>query len=589
MNPIHIKKNTRYKRNLSDGKPLGTIPARANRTIFIYSLVILPLALLASISLVLTPLVMALSAHYGGGAYYSMAPPVSEMLGFSMTLWGISSLSMLNHYLPDGGAEIWKKASALTLLMGAGVAFSAPTVPEWIVGDDGFGVSNPYAAISSLGTRLVTQGRSRIGGWGILSASLATLLAVTGPLELRERRFPSGRKDKQLLLRLMIFSIMFGSGVSWFITMQSMSQESFVVLLVTALSCMVVSFFGTVTCVLGYFLELENFDEVEQMAKVLAGAFAIFGLLAAVPSLLSSSLRAHAFGAGGWFSTYLIVSCCVTSALSWVLRLRSSKNQSTTGLGNFSCVLSYTFAIIALYGRFGVAGLDQAFDITTIFGIPASVFGTILISPMLFALEGEDSHQSRSRVDRINSRNIKTTKQATSVLLKNLNASNRYAPLLICTLLVLYMATLYTIFLRGSFFFGSSVPKSHVDVFSSIFEKNSLAAMAEKSISQSQALVVSARLAGSGFWTAGNFIGPLLHICGLAAAVPSAFLLIAQVWSGIVIPKAQVVFALPLNAVPLLLCKGIPSLRVASLVGLIGGVVQLIVLQQRDHRSHMRI
>ena len=77
------------------------------------------------------------------------------MIGFALTLWGVACLSMLNHYLPDGGAETWKKAAALTLLMGVGVAFSAPTVPEWIAADDGFGITNPYATISSLGSRLV--------------------------------------------------------------------------------------------------------------------------------------------------------------------------------------------------------------------------------------------------------------------------------------------------------------------------------------------------------------------------------------------------------------------------------------------------
>jgi hypothetical protein len=592
LTPIHIKSTARYKRSLPDGKPLGSIPTGAFRIIIVYALVILPAALIATVPMVLTPLVMALSAHYGGGAYYKMAPPLSEMAGFALTLWGISCLSMLNHYLPDGGAETWKKASALTLLMGVGIAFSAPTVPEWIAGDDGFGVSNPYASISSLGTRLVSQGRSRTGGWGLLSASLATLLAITGPLELRERRHPSGRKDQYLLLRLMVFSVLFGSGVSWFITIQSMSQENFLVLLVTALACMVVSFFGTVTCVLGFFLEVDNFEEVDQMAKVWVGAFSIFALITGAPTLVLSNLSMHAFGAGGWLSTYLSVSCCVTFALAMVLRMRPSKSQASRGLGNLSIITSYVFAIVILYGRFGVAGLDQAFDVTTILGMPASVFGTFIIAPMLLALEGEVSNERRSRVSRIgHTTNAKPPRKTIGLPLEKLSLSNRFAPLVMGTLIVFSTATLYAIFLRGSFLFGGAVATSHLDVFSKVVGKNTdtLAQMAQLSISHSQALVVSARMAGSGFWTSGNPLGPLLHLCGLAATVPSGFLLVSQMWSGSSVPKSQVVIALPLNSIPLLFCRGVPTIPVAAIIGTVGGLIQLLNLQRSDRRSHMRI
>jgi hypothetical protein len=513
------------------------------------------------------------------------------MIGFALTLWGVACLSMLNHYLPDGGAETWKKAAALTLLMGVGVAFSAPTVPEWIAADDGFGISNPYATISSLGSRLVRQGRSRSGGWGILSACLATLLAITGPLELRERRHPSGRKDKQLLFRLMVFSVLFGSGVSWFITIQSMSQETFLILLVTSLSCMVVSFFGTVTCVLGFFLELQNFDEVDQMAKVWVGSFAIFSLITGTSALFLSDPSVHAFGAGGWLSTYLSVSCGVTFALSCVLRLRPANNQASRGLGNLSCITSYLLAIIVLYGRYGVAGLDQAFDVTTIMGMPASVFGTFLIAPILLALEGEASGDRRSRVSRISATNAKQPKKTMGVTLTKLSASNRFAPVVAGTFLVFFTATIYTILLRGSFLFPGSAAKSHVDVFSNVFGKKTdfLATMAEKSVSHSEALVMSARLAGSGLWTSSNPLGPLIHLGGLVAAAPSAFLLVSQLWSAAQVPKAQVILALPLNSIPLLLCRGTPTLRAAALLGVLGGLFQLLNLRNSDRRSHMRI
>ena len=264
LEPVHLKTTTggRYKRSLGpSGRPSDT-ESKADSVIFMYTIVILPLTLVASVPIVLTPFANAISGHYGG-AYYVSPPSLTEVLGFAMSLWGLSSLSMINHYLPDGGGEMWKKLSALTFLMGVCVAIAAPSVPDWVGGSSSASrkslARNPYATISSAGANLATGDRSRSGGWGLLSASLATLLAITGPLELQERRGPAGKKDNLLLFRMMVFSLMFGCGVAWFITMQCMSEEEFLSVFVTATACMAMAFFGTVAGVLGYFLELENF------------------------------------------------------------------------------------------------------------------------------------------------------------------------------------------------------------------------------------------------------------------------------------------------------------------------------------------
>lgn len=170
---------------------------------------------------------------------------------------------MLNHYLPDGGGEAWKKLSALAFLMGVGIFFGAPSIGASL----GQAAYSPYASVSSIGSQLVLRGKSRTGGWGMLSAVLATLLAVSGPLELKERRNASGRKDKYLLFRTMVFSIMFGGGVAWFITVQSMSESDWLSLILTLVASMVLAFLGTVASVLGYFIEPQNFDEEEQIVK----------------------------------------------------------------------------------------------------------------------------------------------------------------------------------------------------------------------------------------------------------------------------------------------------------------------------------
>jgi hypothetical protein len=166
----------------------------------------------------------------------------------------------------------------------------------------------------------------------------------------------------------MVFSLMFGCGVAWFVTMQSMSEEEFLTIFVTATACMAMAFFGTVSAVLGYFLELQNFDEASQVAKVWIGAFPIFGLIAGVSQFAIEA--SHPFGMGGWLSTYLALCGGVAFAFALVLRYRSTKNSSTRGFGNLSCIASWACSVAVLYGHYGVSGLDGGLDRTSVVGIP---------------------------------------------------------------------------------------------------------------------------------------------------------------------------------------------------------------------------
>jgi hypothetical protein len=220
-----------------------------------------------SVRLVIEPLVGILIG-YGDSAFYFASPKLSEVIGYSASLWGLSVLQMINHFLPDGGADVMRKLSALIFVVGLFVSFSAPAIP---------GVGSPvedsiYKSFSSLNTD-----DSNSGGWGLIAAFLAIVLALTGPLELREVRDASGRRDSRQLLRLMIFGTMFGCGLAWFVTMQSMSKDIFIPIFVTSFSTMAMSFLGTVGGVMGFFIELNDFNEAEQIANVWFGVgFPVF-------------------------------------------------------------------------------------------------------------------------------------------------------------------------------------------------------------------------------------------------------------------------------------------------------------------------
>jgi hypothetical protein len=94
---------------------------------------------------------------------------------------------------------------------------------------------------------------------------------------------------------------------------------------------------------------------------------------------------------------------------------------------------------------------------------------------------------------------------------------------------------------------------------------------------------------GSGFWTSDSLFGPLLHLGGIVAVLPTLYLLYQKRWQGQPVPASQITLALPLNAIPLLLCRGIPSLQAAALVAIVGGLMQVLNLKNADRQSKMRI
>lgn len=622
LNPVYVK--SKFKRPPlapipGSGGIVDSLPRTARPMIILYCFIMLPGCLLVSVPSVIMPFIGACTNVYGG-SYYDVSPPLSVILGYILSFWGLASLSMLNHYLPDAGGELFKKFSAMTFLMAIGLVFVAPTFPDWMV--DAFlavgagkspasvlskSFNNPYAALSSLGSELIRGEKSKSGGWGLVSATLATLLALTGPLELRERKHSTGRKDKYFLFRLMIFSIMFGCGVSWFIVMQNLSEEKFLVLILTAASCMAVSFFGTVATVLGYFLELENFEEAVQVAYVWVAAFPLFMAIASVPQFVLKQ-KIHPFGSGGWLSTFLTIYGITAIAFALALRSRKTKSKDTRATGNVSTVVAFICAISVLYGRFGVAGLDADFNVATLLGFPTSIVGTFLLSPILLALEGETSIESRGqRLKKISGAMHKTKTKAFSFMnIQNLNSSTKFVPPLMGSVTVFLYASLYVILVRGSgILFFENVAKDHEDVYKTMSadkgealstesKLDDLAKLYQKTIAHNQAMYASAKLAGAGFWTTENVFGPLLHLAGVAACLPSFYLLSHYLWSGgggstSKISAAMVTLALPLNSIPIFLCRGIPSLQAAAWVALIGGLLQLFNMRYLDKQSKMRI
>jgi hypothetical protein len=588
---VHTKTVTRRRSRAA----ADNLPSDAIRMIFAYVFVLVPLALVLAIPYVLMPLSRVITEQMSNDYVYSSRSPILELVGTVIALWGLASLAMLNYYLPDGGGETWKKLFGLFFLAGVGVFFMAPALGTSVVDI----TSNPYAAMSSVGSQLINQGKYRTGGWGLLCAGFATLLVVSGPLELKERRARSpGLKDRFLLFRTMVFSILFGGGVAWFIVVQSMREADFVSLVIVLGSCLVTAFTGTISAVFSHHLELEDFNEAIQMVNIWLTEWILF-----VPfSWFSNFFRlesVHWFAMDGWLSTYLAVTCVTALVISWSITSRKSKNQSTRGLGNMTCLFSWFSAVVVLFGRFGVAGLGADYDVRTLLGFPASVTGTLLASPILLMLEGESQNERSASVRKLSA--ASTYKGERSLFtLANLRSANRWVPPLVLSVVALLMSSLYAVFLRGSgivaIFGGPPVAMTHSELYATIFrveEDNEaiqdVASLAQKTMAHGSALVAAAKLAGSGIWTAGSIIGPLLHIAGILATLPSLFLLIQKYWHGAKVSTLHLNFALPLTLIPIVICRGIPSLTVAGLILGLATLIQVFNLLQTTKESMMSI
>ena len=592
LTPGH-QNRARSKRTLGpSGKPADIQPDRTNMIVVGYCGVILPATILTCVPLVVVPLMSGLR---GNRFYYNASPPMSEVIGFASCIWGVATLSMTNHFLPDGGAEAWRKASALMFFLGLGLFFVAPSLPWSGSADSSF--SDEFASISSAGLGI---GQGRTGGFGLVSAALATLLAMTGPLELRDRREISGGKDRTHLLRLMIFSILFGCGVAWFVGIQSMGGEPFLSVFMTITACMATAFLGTVACVLGYSVESQSFDEVQQIAKLWLFTSPLFVLVASVSSV--SKDGSPPFGLGGWLSTYLAVLSMTALAFTVAVGTRRDKTSVTRALGNLTCMLSWVLAILCIYGQFGLAGIGVMSG--TLLGIPVSIIGTFAAAPILLFLEGEAGETiSNRRAYNIAASSSRRSLPTFGITFQSLTRANRFAPPLVATVSVFLFASIHAVLFRGCGWLslnilaqGEGATKNSKDVFSNVYGFLNKVTGAEQkegdkrtNVLQSKAVAAAAKLAAASVWTSHSFMSPILHLAGIASVVPSLYLLAVGSWSSKEQPASRILALLPLNLVPLFICRGIPSLWAAAAVGIVGGLIQAISSRQRNYVSHMRM
>ena len=208
----------------------------------------------------------------------------------------------------------------------------------------------------------------------------------------------------------------------------------------------------------------------------------------------------------------------------------------------------------------------------------------------MLLLEGEPSGKIKRKISlsSTNGRSVPTL----GINLPTVVSKNRFALPFCAASLVFICISMYAIFLRG---LGSAVHKSHVDVYATSFGANGVegiadvASMAKKNLAHSNAVVLAAKLAGSGLWTAPNMSGPFVHALGVLAVLPTWYLLSSYALTGIKQSSSTFILSVPINAFPLIFCKGIPCLRAAAVLGFCVGLYHTFSYRRMEWASKMNI
>lgn len=213
------------------------------------------------------------------------------------------------------------------------------------------------------------------------------------------------------------------------------------------------------------------------------------------------------------------------------------------------------------------------------------MWGTLLCSPILLLLEGEGGTGSERTNYQVNT---STKSKRRGLILSSLARSNSYAPLLVGTIAVFLTCSCYAIFLRGcglskfSFLFGTGDSSISKDDMIYLLDKSTgvkaIDDLAAKSVVHTRTMVVAAKLNGSGIWTSSSLLGPLMHLMGLLATLPSLHSLVMHSWYRKHSAPGNVFFSLFLNLFAIFVGRGITSLVAAAMIGLIGGLLQSTVI-----------
>ena len=210
---------------------------------------------------------------------------------------------------------------------------------------------------------------------------------------------------------------------------------------------------------------------------------------------------------------------------------------------------------------------------------------TVIFSFILVFLEEEESNGSKAS----------SNMSIFGLSLRNLSQHKVLLPFIV-SFSMFMLTSIYVIFVRGfsSRWLIGGVYHNYDDVFQANFGKASrithhsnIAKLAKLHSSHQEMVTMTSKLAASGFWTSRSFIGPTIHLLGVIFLIPT-WHSIALLAATPTLEHSKVLQSLPLNLVSLFLCRGIPSLTAAAIVGSSITIYQYYMLKYHTWRLKMK-
>ena len=325
--------------------------------VVVYCGIILPFLLAVTLSRVFMPLSARLFQEQN---ISNPSLRSSDTLGYALLLWGLFVVFMLRYVSPEGGFQSWRKCAAVSSIIGTLIVFFAPAMPFTRTTSE-----NPYFSMSSLSNAMAQELK---GVWGLVSLSLAVLLALTGPLRLRSKR---SSKESFGKIRAVVFSSMFGCGLSYFLVSQLSdnlsAKKSAYVLVSSSLS----AFVQTYSSVEVYTTQLIPKTIRFVRTGTIFSVFSVFFMVILECTLCG---KLTGFELGSPPSIQLFTMIPLLLLIAFAAKIRKKNDSQMKQLQNTYTFLSWIAAVLTIYGSFGLASVGVHSKMKMLLGVPVSSF-----------------------------------------------------------------------------------------------------------------------------------------------------------------------------------------------------------------------
>lgn len=313
-----------------------------------------PIAILSVIPIIIMPAVGGIFGH----TYYRSLPTYSESFGYSLFTWGLSTLGVLRYCLPEGGLRGLRKAACAAFVLGSLLIIVGPGL---LLARERAHTNSFYLVSSS---EISMQRREINGAWGLVSVMASLILCFFGYIDI-----PA--KPRRHVGWAHVLSILFGSGLAWFLTNQLVEHMAQAELVFVSFSTSLIGYLQSYSTILIYNADSTSANSVINIALQNGfGSLMLLVIMVLVDFSIHGKVQGFRLGGGHTaslisFSTFLFILCIVT-------KLNNKVKGGLNMLVNISSTVSWIVAITAVYSTFGLIGIGVQCNKKFVMGTPVS-------------------------------------------------------------------------------------------------------------------------------------------------------------------------------------------------------------------------